>query len=571
MHWSPSRRLEHADRAPGTADQASNIRETINLLEADLGAMIREVHRACDLVCGEAEASAVATGTITEKTERLVSQASAASRDLSQLAAAIDELAASSENIGSQARNADDLTNKADVSANIAGRTLDGLKKSSAEIGHVVGLISAVARQTNLLALNATIEAARAGEAGRGFAVVASEVKALAQQTQQATQDIIQKISALQHDAEACFAAVKQITDVIAVIRPVFGNVAAAVEQQNKATADVARNANQTLGFTREVSDKASEIGEAATGAKAHGQSVEQRGRHVTNLAEKLKMRMTIFLRQSEIGDRRRHDRLPCEIEITFQNGSRPLCGRTSDLSEGGMLVRPDSSDAFAVGEVRACTIGGIGTARVRIANKSALGLHLEFVDMDAAVRLALERKLSSIREENRDIISRAVDTANAISRALEKLVSDGRVTQDDLFDNDYIPIEGTDPVQYRTRFLSVLEEVLTPIQEALVSSDPRIVFCAAVDRNAYLPVHNREYSHPQRPGDREWNIAHSRNRRIFDDRSGLTAARNVRPYAIQVYPRDMGNGVTVVMREIVAPVRIFGKHWGGFRVAYKY
>ncbi len=96
------------------------------------------------------------------------------------------------------------------------------------------------------------------------------------------------------------------------------------------------------------------------------------------------------------------------------------------------------------------------------------------------------------------------------------------------------------------------------------------MVFCAAVDRNGYLPVHNRKYSFPQRPGEVVWNTVNSRNRRIFDDRAGLVAARNVRPYIIQVYARDMGNDVTVMMKEIDAPIRVSGKHWGGFRSAYK-
>ena len=184
-------------------------------------------------------------------------------------------------------------------------------------------------------------------------------------------------------------------------------------------------------------------------------------------------------------------------------------------------------------------------------------------------MRAELERKLASIREENREIISRAINVANDISRLLERLVEEGKLTQEDLFDNNYIAIEGTDPLQHRTRFLSALEDALPPIQEALLASDPRMVFCVTVDRNAYLPVHNRKYSLPQRPGETVWNTANSRNRRIFDDRAGLAAARNVRPYIIQVYPRDMGNGVTIMMREIDAPIRVFGKHWGGFRTAY--
>jgi len=148
-------------RGDKTTRNEASIRETINLLESDLGAMISEVQRACYLVCREAEDSAAATDTITQKTATLVSQAGTASRDISQLAAAIEELARSSDDIGDQVRKADNLTDEADESATLAGRSVDGFKNSSTQIGHVVKLISTVARQTNLLALNATIEAAR--------------------------------------------------------------------------------------------------------------------------------------------------------------------------------------------------------------------------------------------------------------------------------------------------------------------------------------------------------------------------------------------------------------------------
>jgi methyl-accepting chemotaxis protein len=149
-------------------------------------------------------------------------------------------------------------------------------------------------------------------------------------------------------------------------------------------------------------------------------------------------------------------------------------------------------------------------------------------------------------------------------------LIQSGRVDAAVMFDNKHEPIPGTDPQQYRTPYVEALEEVLWPIQEPLLASDERMVFCAAVDRNAYLPVHNKKYSLPQRPGEVAWNTANSRNKRIFDDRAGLSAARNTRPYMIQYYPRDMGGGNIVMMWEIVAPIRVLGRHWGGFRAAYR-
>ena len=205
-----------------------------------------------------------------------------------------------------------------------------------------------------------------------------------------------------------------------------------AVEQQNSATTAVARNAAETLRFADAVSAGASEIRDAAAGANTYGKSVEQHGKDVIGLAEKLKMRVTIFLRQSEAGDRRRPDRLPCEIgvELRTDTGTGVIRGQTADLSEGGALVRVEDIRPIAPRSILQAKLDGIGTTRVRVAESSSLGLHLEFLEMSSAVRTELERKLASIREENREIISRAVDIANDISRTLEGLVDQGTLTE---------------------------------------------------------------------------------------------------------------------------------------------
>ena len=255
-------------------------------------------------------------------------------------------------------------------------------------------------------------------------------------------------------------------------------------------------------------------------------------------------------------------------IGVSLYADATEIRGQSADISEGGLLVRLAQPQALAIGSIMPARIAGIGACQLRLINQSALGLHCQFHEIDDLARDALERKLATIRSDNTEFIDRAVETAGRISRLFENAVTQKAISEHDLFDNSYIPIVDTAPVQHRTRFLDFVEAVLPGIQEPLLASDKRMIFCVAVDRNGYLPVHNTIYSQPQRPGEAIWNAAHCRNRRIFDDRAGLSAARVVRPYLIQNYPRDMGDHV-VMMWEIDAPIRVFGKQWGGFRTAY--
>jgi methyl-accepting chemotaxis protein len=546
------------------------IRETIDLIETDLAAMIRDVLRASDAVRSGTRESAGILGAIRGQSEQLATMTTQATENAAHLATATEEFAQSSGEIGRQVREAGTLTDDAGAAATAAGKSVDGLKASSAEITNVVSLISAIAKQTNLLALNATIEAVRAGDAGRGFAVVASEVKSLSTATQNATEEIGRKIDQLQRDAQESITAVNRIMTAIAAIRPVFAAVAGAIEEQIATTAEISRSAADSSTFVRQVGDSANEIKSAATRAEASGAAIDRSGQDAAQLAAKLQTRFVTFLRQTEIGDRRRHDRLPCDLSVALRQGGRNIRGQTVDLSDGGMLVRSADAEKLEPGTPVEAEITGVGRARGRIVARSTLGLHVEFTELDATARGALQARLDAIRAENQAFVDRAITAANAISQVIEAAVQSGRLTRDALFDTDYVPIAGTNPVQFRTRALDVLESLLPPIQEPLLATDKRMTFCAAVDRNAYLPVHNRIYSQPQKADDPAWNTANCRNRRIFDDRAGLCAARNVRPALIQSYPRDMGNGVVVMMREIDAPIRVFGKHWGGFRTAYK-
>jgi methyl-accepting chemotaxis protein len=160
-------------------------------------------------------------------------------------------------------------------------------------------------------------------------------------------------------------------------------------------------------------------------------------------------------------------------------------------------------------------------------------------------------------------------NAAKQIGDVFSNAIARGEASLDDFLDRNYQQINGTDPVQFMTRFVGLTDRLLPAIQEPIVAQDDRIVFCAAVDENGFLPTHNLKFSKPQ-GADPSWNAANSRNRRLFNDRVGLAAGRSVKPFLIQTYRRDMGNGNFVLMKDVSAPIYINGTHWGGLRIAYR-
>ena len=159
-------------------------------------------------------------------------------------------------------------------------------------------------------------------------------------------------------------------------------------------------------------------------------------------------------------------------------------------------------------------------------------------------------------------------DFARQASEKLEAAVDSGHTTMSRLFDRQYQVIPGSDPEQFLTEATAVMDQILPAIQEPALDIDPKVVFCAAVDVNGYLPTHKKKFSQPP-TNVPVWNTAHCRNRRIFNDRVGLKAGRNTESFLLQVYRRDMGGGEFKMMKDLSAPIFIKGQHWGGLRLAY--
>lgn len=175
----------------------------------------------------------------------------------------------------------------------------------------------------------------------------------------------------------------------------------------------------------------------------------------------------------------------------------------------------------------------------------------------------------SDLQTHDTPYIDLVTKTAEKISQLFEAAVRDGHISLHALFSENYSPIANTDPQQHMTAFVNFTDQVLPEIQEPILLFSDKVVFCAAVDRNGFLPTHNMKFS--KKPGkDPVWNNANCRNRRIFDDKTGLSAGRSRERFLLQTYRRDYGGGHFSMMKDLSAPIWVNGQHWGGFRMGYK-
>jgi methyl-accepting chemotaxis protein len=232
----------------------------VNTMITNLQTSIQQIAEIASTVASASEEFSTVSREMTANAKQTAEQATSASTSAEQVsqnsitvATAVEEMNASIREISKNAAEGAKVATLAVTTANDTNTTITKLGQSSIEIGKVIKVITSIAQQTNLLALNATIEAARAGDAGRGFAVVASEVKELAKQTSKATEDISQRIEAIQTDTKSSVDAIAEITNIINQINDMQNTIASAVEEQTATTNEISRNVSEAAKGSTDI------------------------------------------------------------------------------------------------------------------------------------------------------------------------------------------------------------------------------------------------------------------------------------------------------------------------------
>ncbi|MBI5163136.1 MAG: methyl-accepting chemotaxis protein [Magnetospirillum sp.] len=452
-----------------------------------------------------------------------------------------------------------------------AGEVLEQIESLSLEVADIAGAIDGLARfvknQEELFGQLKGIAHAMADAIGR-IDVAGRETRDVSTEAGRQSGESLRTIQGALSDIHRLVGSVQGIEERLEELEGALGNV-------STMSRDIQKIARQTNLLALNATIEAARAGEAGKGFAVVATEVKTLARQTADVTGGI---------DDTVG------KLSGSVNDLIVTSSDTL--RVADSVNAGVGVISTAVSVFgdAIGTVEA-KVGDISTAATTSLRQcteviAEIDKFFDGLAMTAESLKRADERITSLLGHSEQLIGFIADSgyrtgdtpyielvqakAAEIAQAFETAVRGGRISLDTLFDEKYQPVPGSNPAQMMTGFVSFTDAVLPVIQESVLGFSDKVAFCAAVDRNGYLPTHNNKFSQPQ-GSDPVWNNANCRNRRMFNDRTGLAAGRNgAKPFLLQTYRRDMGGGKFVMMKDVSAPIKVQGRHWGGLRIGYR-
>jgi methyl-accepting chemotaxis protein len=438
------------------------------------------------------------------------------------------------------------------------------LADAAGAIDEVAKVVTAQARQFD--ELRGTAEAmAEANER------ISTEVESAARMAERASADI----SASRGSIEGSLGDLRQLADSATTIEGKLGGLRGALEQIAKVAQTIEAIAKQTNLLALNATIEAARAGDAGRGFGVVAAEVKALARQTSDATSQIGTTLADLSQQ--VNELSRAGAEATERAAKVESGTAAIGAAIQSSAQAiGEIARQAGAVAADTRQVRersaAVTSAFDGLTSDVKRSTQDLGQAKDHINglLEVAEDLIEATAHAGVDTTDSPMIRTVTEAAAKVGALFEQALDKGEISMADLFDEQYKPVPGSDPQQVTTRFTALTDRLLPPILEAALNVDPRIVFCAAVDRNGYLPTHNKKFSQAQKPGDPVWNTANCRNRRIFNDRVGLKAGRSEKAFVVQTYRRDMGGGNFALMKDASAPIIVNGRHWGGVRCGYK-
>ncbi|MBA7470104.1 hypothetical protein ES707_05381 [subsurface metagenome] len=446
----------------------------------------------------------------------------------------------------------------------------NGLGALSVELADVLGNLNGVAERVG----RQSLQFGELKNAADTMVAANKQIDQSARAVQSATSNAAGEISGARNAVDAAAASTAKLVHAVDRIAERLGSVSSVLTEVAKVSTSIEAIARQTNLLALNAEIEAARAGEAGRGfavvanevkslAAATRAATLRIGESVKNLSEE------VSLLRGESGAASQDAQHASERA----RGVRDVMGR---LEDGFSEMKP-AADAIATS-----ASSNLGNCDVLLAVLDQLGTDVQLSSADIQ---GADRRVASLLEASEQLIYSIADsgaetadaplialvgrTAKQIAEAFEAACARGEISLAQLFDENYREIPGTNPKQYLTDYVDFTDRVLPAIQDPLLATDPRIVFCVAWAKGGYLPTHNPNYRRPQ-GNDPVWNAAHCRNRRLLNDRGVQKMGANTKPFLLQTYRADMGGGNFVLMKDLSSPIFVGGRHWGAFRMGFR-